>query len=62
MGSWISGVSPGQSRVGSVDSSEENMGKNRKRSSGAGAGVSALSREVTNEDEDDDDSVGHATA
>lgn len=49
----VSGISPGQSRVGSVcDGVGPGMGP-RKRSSGAG-GMSALSREVSRDDEGPD--------
>lgn len=48
--SWISGISPGNSRVGSVDDTDG--GKGRKRGSSTGMGRSSLSRQVTNEDED----------
>jgi hypothetical protein len=61
--SWISGISPGQSRVGSVDDNAESAGKNRKRSSSAVIGSSSLSRQVTREEsEGQDGSLGRAIA
>ncbi|KUJ13108.1 uncharacterized protein LY89DRAFT_201964 [Mollisia scopiformis] len=59
MSSWISGISPGQTRVGSVDSTEGQQLSPlplRKRSSGAGMGASTLSRQVTREEQE----PGHA--
>lgn len=51
--SWISGISPGRSRVGSVVDNAEASGKPRKRSSAAGNGGTPLSRQVTREEQED---------